>query len=123
VLAALIFFWCSPTSSASAGGRLCQGGKEKFVTRLAFRQARGQGRNEQAQTSLKAYRVEFLEPLTEYPGTDNEKVGTSKSPIEPALLCFNSFTMTINAKKPLLLIAIWTAAFGYGPKAPHNYHE
>ena len=24
-------------------------------------------------TSLEAYRVEFIEPLTEYPGTDNEK--------------------------------------------------
>ncbi|CAA9400790.1 hypothetical protein AVDCRST_MAG84-6127, partial [uncultured Microcoleus sp.] len=24
-------FWCSPTSSTSGGGRLCQGGKEKFV--------------------------------------------------------------------------------------------
>jgi hypothetical protein len=33
-------FWCSPTSSASGGGRLSQGGKEKFVTRLAFRRAR-----------------------------------------------------------------------------------
>jgi hypothetical protein len=29
-------------------------------------------------TSLKAYRVEFIGPLTEYPGTDNEKVGTPK---------------------------------------------
>src|SRR4028119_339638 len=35
-------FWCSPTSSASGGGRLSQGGKEKFVTRLAFRRAKGQ---------------------------------------------------------------------------------
>jgi hypothetical protein len=34
-------FWCSPTSSASGGGRLSQGGKEKFVTRLAFRRAKG----------------------------------------------------------------------------------
>jgi len=59
-------------------GRLCQGGKEKFVTRLAFRRARGQRRNEEAVTSLKAYRVEFIGSLTEYPGTDNEKVGTSK---------------------------------------------
>jgi hypothetical protein len=33
-------FWCSPTSSTSGGGRLCQGGKEKFVTSLAFRRAR-----------------------------------------------------------------------------------
>jgi hypothetical protein len=24
-------------------------------------------------TSLKAYRVEFIEPLTEYPGTENER--------------------------------------------------
>jgi hypothetical protein len=30
-----------------------------------------QRRNEQAVTSLKAYRVEFVEPLTEYPGTEN----------------------------------------------------
>jgi hypothetical protein len=29
-------------------------------------------------TSLKAYRVEFIEPLTEYPETENEKVGTTK---------------------------------------------
>jgi hypothetical protein len=35
-------FWCSPTSLTSGGGRLCQGGKEKFVRRLAFRLARGQ---------------------------------------------------------------------------------
>ena len=37
------------------------------------------GGNEQTKklvTSLKAYRVEFVEPLTEYPGTDNERVGT-----------------------------------------------
>ena len=27
--------------------------------------------NEENQTSLKAYRVEFIGPLTEYPGTDN----------------------------------------------------
>jgi hypothetical protein len=40
-------FWCSPTSTASEGGRLCQGGKEKFVTRLAFRRARVEGRNEE----------------------------------------------------------------------------
>jgi hypothetical protein len=33
-------FWCSPTSSTSGGGRLCQGGKEKFVRRLGFRRAR-----------------------------------------------------------------------------------
>jgi hypothetical protein len=32
----------------------------------------GQRRNEQAQPSLKAYRVEFIGPLTEYPGTENE---------------------------------------------------
>jgi hypothetical protein len=77
-LARLIFFGVPPPSSTSGGGRLCQGGKEKFVTRLAFRRARGQRRNKQAQTSLKAYRVEFLEPLTEYPGTDNKREGTSK---------------------------------------------
>ena len=41
------------------------------MTRLGFRLARGQRRNEETVTSLKAYRVEFIEPLTEYPGTDN----------------------------------------------------
>ena len=41
------------------------------MTRLAFRRARGQRRNVEAVTSLKAYRVEFIGPLTEYPGTDN----------------------------------------------------
>jgi hypothetical protein len=30
-------------------------------------------------TSLKAYRVEFIGLLTEYPGTDNEKVGTQNA--------------------------------------------
>jgi hypothetical protein len=41
-------FGCFPTSSTSGGERLCQGGKEKFVTSLAFRRARGDGRNKQA---------------------------------------------------------------------------
>ena len=75
-----------PPSSASAGGRLSQGGKEKFVRRLGFRRARGQRRNEQAQTSLKAYRVEFIEPLTEYPATENERGEHQKLPIEFALV-------------------------------------
>jgi len=69
--AGLIFFGVSPLSSTSGGGRLSQGGKEKFVTRLAFRRATGQQRSEEAVTSLKAYRVEFVGPLTEYPGTEN----------------------------------------------------
>jgi hypothetical protein len=47
-----------------------------------------------------------------------------KSPIKFVLFCFNLFTTTTNAKKPLLLItSLSAAAFGYGPKAPHNYHE
>jgi hypothetical protein len=36
-------FWSSPTSSTSGGGRLCQGGKEKFVTSLVLSRARGLG--------------------------------------------------------------------------------
>jgi hypothetical protein len=62
-VAGLIFFGVPPP--LQGGGRLRQGGKEKFVTRLGFRRARSQGRNEKAVTSLKAYRVEFVEPLTE----------------------------------------------------------
>jgi hypothetical protein len=34
-------FCCSPPSSASGGGRLSQGGKEKFVTSLVLSRARG----------------------------------------------------------------------------------
>jgi hypothetical protein len=47
-------FWCSPTSSTSGGGRLCQGGKEKFVTSLAFRRVTSPGRKKQALNRLKA---------------------------------------------------------------------
>ncbi len=43
----------------------------------------GQRRNEQAQPSLKAYRVEFIGPLTEYPGTENEGGDIKKVPTEP----------------------------------------
>jgi hypothetical protein len=63
--AGLIFFGVPPPLQPGEGGGERQGGKEKFVTRLAFRRARGQRRNEEAQTSLKAYRVEFVGPLTE----------------------------------------------------------
>jgi hypothetical protein len=34
-------FCCSPPSSASGGGRLSQGRKEKFVTSLALRRGKG----------------------------------------------------------------------------------
>ena len=77
-LSHLIFFGVPPLLQPAHGGRLSQGGKEKFVKRLAFRRARGQRRNEEAVTSLKAYRVEFIEPLTEYPGAENGRGGTSK---------------------------------------------
>jgi putative DNA primase/helicase len=50
------------------------------VTRLAFRRASSQQRSEQAQPSLKAYRVEFLGPLTEYAGTKNGKGDIKKLP-------------------------------------------
>ena len=50
------------------------------MTRLVFRRARGERRNEQAQPSLKAYRVEFVGPLTEYPGTENGGGNTKNLP-------------------------------------------
>ena len=54
------------------------------MTRLAFRRGRGQRKNQQAQPSQKAYRVEFVEPLTKYPGTENEGGETQKSyPVSP----------------------------------------
>jgi hypothetical protein len=89
-------FWCSPRSSASGGGRLSQGRKEKLVTRLRFRRARGQVKNEQAQPSLKAYRVEFVEPLTEHPGTENEKGNIKKYQHSPIDL---RFSYTVNPQR------------------------
>jgi hypothetical protein len=52
--------------------------------------------------------------LTEYPGTENGKGNIKKSPIEFVLLCFKLFTITINAKKPLLSVieAYNAAVFG-----------
>jgi putative DNA primase/helicase len=42
--------------------------------------------------------VEFIEPLTEYPATENKRGEHQKSPIEFVLFCSNLFTITINAK-------------------------
>ncbi len=51
---------------------------------------------------LKAYLVEFIEPLTEYPGTENKRWEHQKTKSKLALFCFNSFYDSIvNAKKPL----------------------
>jgi hypothetical protein len=36
--------------------------------------------------SLKAYRVEFIEPLTEYPATENGRGEAQKSPIYSVLV-------------------------------------
>src|SRR4028118_1947572 len=96
-------FWCSPTDSTSGGGRLSQGGKEKFVTRLAFGLARGQLKNEQAQPSLKAYGLEFVGPLREYPGTENGKGNFKK-----ATQCPNKSKINFSKpakKKPLVSTA------------------
>jgi len=75
------------------------------VTRLAFRRARGQWRNEEAVTSLKAYRVEFIEPLTEYPGTDNKRgehqnaiVSAIRSAVE-LVLSLRDWNGQVDAKK------------------------
>jgi hypothetical protein len=47
-------FFCSPPSSASGGGRLSQGRKEKFVMSLVLRRARSSGKNKQAENRLRA---------------------------------------------------------------------
>jgi hypothetical protein len=50
--------------------------------------------NEKAVTSLKAYRVEFIEPLTEYPGTDNGKGNTKNYPLNSSC-CVLSFSQSL----------------------------
>jgi hypothetical protein len=56
--------------------------------------------NEEAVTSLKAYRVEFVAPLTEYPGTENEK-----GELKKATQCSNKSKINFSKpakKKPLV---------------------
>jgi hypothetical protein len=52
-------------------------------------------RSEEAQTSLKAYRVEFIGPLTEYPGTDN-----GRGEHQNALVMCKIFTAPKSTFKP-----------------------
>jgi hypothetical protein len=61
--------------------------------------------NEEAVTSLKAYRVEFIEPLTEYPGTKNGRrehqntvVGGSLSALE-LVVSLRHWNGQVDAKK------------------------
>jgi hypothetical protein len=49
--------------------------------------------------------------LTEYPGTENGRGEPQKSPIEFVLFCLKVFTITINAKKPLLVIGTYDNGF------------
>ena len=73
------------------------------MTRLAFRRASSQQRSEQAQPSLKAYRVEFIGPLTEYPGTENGRGEHQK-----VIQCPNKSKINFSKpakKKPLLVTA------------------
>jgi len=66
-------------------------------------------------TSLKAYRVEFVGPLTEYPGTENGKGEHQKVPSAPN----KSKISFINhaKKKPLLeAAALHSPTLSGGPK-------
>ena len=98
----LIFFEVPPLLQPVEGGGSVKGGKRNsWRGKLSGEPGVNKEANKRA-TSLKAYRVEFIEPLTEYPGTENRRGEIKKSPIEFVLLCFKLFTITINAKKPLL---------------------
>jgi hypothetical protein len=108
-----------PTSSTSGGGRLSQGGKEKFVRRLAFRRARGQGRNKQAQPSLKAYRVEFIGPLMEYPGTENEGGDIKKVPTAPDRF---KIQLHVNHAKKKTTVRPVVFAFAHSKGWTSNYY-
>src|SRR4028119_1713480 len=71
-------FWCSPTSSASGGGRLSQGGKEKFVTRLAFRRAKGQQSKRRNSDEPESLPSRIYRTLDGVPRNGKWEEGTSK---------------------------------------------
>jgi hypothetical protein len=53
-------------------------GKEESVMRLVFRRATDSETNEEASDEPESLPNRIHRTLTEYPGTENEKVGTSK---------------------------------------------
>jgi hypothetical protein len=77
----LIFFGVPPLLQPVEGGGSVKGEREirdevSFSGELETLES-----NEKAVTSLKAYRVEFIGPLTEYPGTDNGRGEIKNHPL------------------------------------------
>jgi hypothetical protein len=70
----------SPPSSASGGGRLSQGGKEKFVTSLAFRRARGLSNKKTGSESPESLASRISRTLDGVPRSGQWVGGTLKKP-------------------------------------------
>ncbi len=78
-LSYLIFFWCSPPSSASAGGRLRQGGKEKFVTsELSFQASDKPRKKKTGSESPESLASRISRTLDGVPRSGKWEGGTSK---------------------------------------------
>jgi hypothetical protein len=71
-------FCCSPPSSASGGGRLSQGGKEKFVTSLVLSRARGLGGKRKSSESAESLASRIYRTLDGVPQSGKWRGGTSK---------------------------------------------
>ena len=82
-------FCCSPPSTASGGGRLCQGGKEKFVTSLVLSRARGQGRKQKSSESAESLASRIYRTLDGVPRSGTMGGGTSKRTHPPSQPAFN----------------------------------
>src|SRR4028118_143543 len=71
-------FCCSPPSSASGGGRLCQGGKEKFVTSLVLSRASGLGRKRKSSESAESLASRISRTLDGVPRSGRLERGNIK---------------------------------------------
>jgi hypothetical protein len=110
-LRGLIFFGVPPPLQPVEGGGSVKGGKEKFVTRLAFGRARDFWKKRRSCDEPESLPSRISRTLDGVPRNGQWGWEHKKSPIELVLLCFKLFTTITNAKKPLILIGFLRSGF------------
>ena len=93
-------FCCSPPSLASAGGRLCQGGKEKFVTSLVLSRARGQGRKQKSSESAESLASRIYRTLDRVPRSGILERGNIKKDSPTISTCVQLEASSTSIKVP-----------------------
>jgi hypothetical protein len=93
-------FCCSPPSLASAGGRLCQGGKEKFVTSLVLSRARGQGRKQKSSESAESLASRIYRTLDRVPRSGILERGNIKKDSPTISTCVQLEASSASIKVP-----------------------